>query len=309
MMQTPFDRLLGEVARQAQQEPLAAFGRLQECYNKSLTDQDVRNLGGFAANIGGTVLGRWDDAITFIQSLFDHPALEAEGETARSLWRALACLQHCAGHPEAVAEAVEKGVQTDAERVRVSVLTAQMLSARARSAEAIPLLQEVADNMDQVPEGDEVRIQAAQVAIAVSNMAEQQLAMARELILASSSVGVAALTTSPRWQERHRSLYQRGHAFVLAGKPREALDVVASLMAVEEEAGDNVGDLERFFTASLACRAQVLRGQMRVAAAAHEACTDYAGRIVEPQLKQMVDPVLAGLTKVLQNYGVLATES
>jgi hypothetical protein len=48
---------------------------------------------------------------------------------------------------------------------------------------------------------------------------------------------------------------------------------------------------------------------MRVAAAAHEACTDYAGRIVEPQLKQMVDPVLAGLTKVLQNYGVLATES
>ena len=135
------DRLLAEVSEQAQKEPLAAFGRLQECYNKSLTDMDVRHLGAFTANLGGSGLGRFDDAITFIETLLDHPALEEGGDTEHSLWRAIACLQRCAKREVPAAEAMAKGARNANETARVEALSAQMLAARGRAPEAMPMLE------------------------------------------------------------------------------------------------------------------------------------------------------------------------
>jgi hypothetical protein len=57
--------------------------------------------------------------------------------------------------------------------------------------------------------------------------------------------------------------------------------------------------LERFFTAALACRAQHLRGQDRVAQGALEACRDFAKRIEAADQQAAVQPLLKDLETAL----------
>ena len=79
------------------------------------------------------------------------------------------------------------------------------------------------------------------------------------------------------WQVRHRAHYHRGRAHLLSGDPTRTLAVVQQLMALED--GNDAGAVERFYTASLACRAQQVRGQRKITAMALEACQDYARRV------------------------------
>jgi tetratricopeptide (TPR) repeat protein len=300
-MQTPFDRLLAEVSQQAQKEPLSAFGRLQECYNKSLTDMDVRHLGAFTANLGGSGLGRFDDAITFIETLLDHPALEQGGDTEHSLWRAIACLQRCAKREVPAAEAMAKGARNANERARVEALSAQMLAARGRAPEAIPMLEAA---LALIPDCDneDNKVQIAQIVYGISAIAEQNLNVFQKLLSAASSVGYATQEDSEKWRNRHKSAYHRGNAHVMCGEPREALNQVQAMMKLEEEHAPDVVALERFFTAILACRAQILRGQFRVATGAYEAATDFARRVEDNQEKKLCDKALNELRPQFERY-------
>ena len=300
-MKTPFDRLLAEVSEQAQKEPLAAFGRLQELYNKSLTDMDVRLLGAFTANLGGSGLGRFDDGITFIETLLDHPALEAEGDTEHSLWRAIACLQRCAKREVPAAEAMAKGARNASERARVESLSAQMLAARGRAPEAMPMLEAA---LELIPECDEEEtlVQIAQIAYGISALAEQNFKASQRLLTAASNVGFATQMSSSKWRNRHKSAYHRGNAHVMCGEPREALNQVQTMMKLEEEHQAEVLDLERFFTAILACRAQILRGQFRVATGAYEAATDFARRVDSEQDKKLCNQALDELRPQFERY-------
>lgn len=302
VMQTPFERLLGEVGTQAQKEPLAAFARLQECYNKSLTDLDVRRLGALAANLGGASLGRFDDAITFVETLLDHPALEAGGDTEHSLWRAIACLQRCAKRDVQAQEAMQKGVRNPSEAARVESLTAQMLAARGRASEAIPMLERAAELAGEIPADDDTQEQMAQIAFAIAGMSEQNLRSTQKLLTAAASLGYATQERSANWRNQHKVSYHRANAHILCGEPREALIHVQAMMALEDEHEDEAGDIERFYTAVLACRAQLLRGQIRVASGAFEAASDFARRIEVAAERKLADRALADLRQQLDRY-------
>ncbi|TVR12744.1 MAG: hypothetical protein EA401_08385 [Planctomycetota bacterium] len=302
VMQTPFERLLGEVAAQAQKEPLAAFARLQECYNKSLTDLDVRRLGALAANLGGASLGRFDDAITFVETLLDHPALEAGGDTEHSLWRAIACLQRCAKRDVQANEAMEKGVRNASEAARVESLTAQMLAARGRPGEAIPMLERGCELAGELAPDDDTQEQMAQIAFAIAAMAEHNLRTAQKLLTAATSLAYATQQQSPNWRNQHKVAYHRANAHILCGEPREALIHVQAMMSLEDEHEDDVGDIERFYTAVLACRAQLLRGQIRVASGAFEAASDFARRIEVDNERKLAERALKDLRAHLDRY-------
>ena len=97
---------------------------------------------------------------------------------------------------------------------------------------------------------------------------------AKDLLLASARTLVAAAGTD--WHRQHRAHYHLGRAHLQAGDPSSTLAQVSELMTIEDAHG--AGPVERFFTAALACRAQIVRGQKKVAAAAFEACQDYAKR-------------------------------
>jgi ribosomal protein S9 len=291
---TPFERLIEEVSQQAVKEPLAAFARLQECYGKSLTDRDVQLLCALAGNLGGA-LGRWDDTITFLSTLLDHPALEAGGATSRSIWRATAVMQRCIGRNEAAEQAITNGVQEPSDRARIELMTANTLVARSRAGEATPFLVACARQLAAVASGDEIHQQAAAVAVQIARVAELQLHQARQLLVAASETVAAASAGAADWRARHRALYQQSHAWILAGDPRKALEAVELLMDLEDR--NDAGPAERFFTASLACRAQRLRGQQRVAQGALEACGDYASRVESGPLAQQIQAVLAELRK------------
>lgn len=301
VMQTPFERLLADVANQAQNEPLAAFGRLQECYNKSLTDLDVRRLGALAANLGGAGLGRWDDAITFVETLLDHPALEADGDTEHSLWRAIACLQRCAKRETQASEALAKGARNASERARVEALSAQMLAARGRAPEAIPMLEAALCLIPDIAGNDDTLTQVAQISMGIASLGEQGVTASQRLLGAAAALGYATLSTSANWRNRHKGAYHRGNAHILCGEPREALAQVQAMMALEDD-NEDAGPIERFFTALLACRAQILRGQIRVASGAFEAASDFARRVEAADEKRITERALSDLRDTLGRY-------
>lgn len=297
VMKSPFERILDEVAEQATREPLAAFGRLQELYNKSLTDQDVQNLCTLAANLGGAGLGRWDDAITYLQTLLDHPALDQGGATEGSIWRAMAVMHRCAGRKEDAERCAQSGVRTDDDRCRLEVMTAQTLAARGRTPEAIPHLDQAGSLVGTVTEA-ELKAQCAGIALAIARAAEQQTLLAREVLLATNRLIAAVDADQEAVEPRHQARYQQAHAAILAGDPRTALDLVQELMELEAE--HDVPPERRFFTITLAVRAQLLRGQVKTARQAFGAAADLAGEVGEGHpLRKQVENLLTSLGQEL----------
>lgn len=297
VMPTPFDRLLQDVGQLAARDPAAAFARLDELYGKSLLAADVLRLGALAVHLGAAGLGRFADAEAFQRKLLGHPAVAADPATRRSLQRGLAVVLRCAGRADEADRLTDEAATTDEERCRLAVLTAQTLAARGRLADALPHLQASGPLLRALPPGEEIVGQAAQIAANLSRVAEGQLRQAQDLIRAATEVMAAASTHAP-WQVRHRALYHRGRAHLLCGDPTAALAVVQELMALED--GHDAGTVERFFTASLACRAQHVRGQRKITAMALEACQDYARRVGDDPA---VQKALGELEKVLQTPG------
>lgn len=295
VMPTPFERLLAEISEQSQRDPAMAFARMEGIFGKSLTDADVRRLGSLAAQIGGMALGRWEETIVLLRRCLEHPALEPKGDTERSLLRAVGVLAICAGKAEEATTAFQKGITSDADRCRASGLTAQILAGRGRIVEAFDHLKKARDLCTPLPPSDEVVGQTGFIALNLLGLAEQRLKRDQELALLAADTLAASLGRGD-WRNRHQSLYQRSRAFVLAGKPGPALALVQHMMRLEKE--HQAGPDERFFSALAAARAQVLRGQLKIATAARKACDNFLGK-ASPPLKQQAPELLAGLDQAL----------
>ncbi len=273
---TPFDRLIQEVSQQAARDPQAAFARLDEVYGKSLTADDVVRLGALAVHLGAAGLGRWQDTALFQHRLLEHPAVASDESSRRSLFRGLAVVLRCAGDSAAADRAVAMGATTPSERCRLAVMSAQTLAARGRFADCLPYLRETAELLQTLPPSDEIVAQSAAIAGNLARLAEGQLRLGQDLVGAATGTLVAASLVQGEWRRHHRALYQRGRAFLLAADPGRCLTVVQRMMTIEDER--DAGPSERFHTASLACRAQAIRGQFKIANGALEAARDFAGR-------------------------------
>jgi hypothetical protein len=286
VLPTPFERLLQDTVQLANRDPKAAFARLEELYGKSLTEQDVLQLGSFAVHLGATGLGRFDETAAFQERLLKHPALVPGSTSTRSLWRGLAVVQRCAGRAQAADEAEKLGVADDADRCRLAIMTAQTLAVRGRAHEAVSQLRQAGLLSRGLDPKDEVVVQVATVAGNLLRIAEPQVRLAQELLLAAAAASSAALSHATDWRVTHRAWFQHGLAYLLAAKPTQALGCVQSMMELEDR--HDGGPVERFATANLACRAQAIRGQFKIAAGALEACQDFARRVEQPeQIKQV----------------------
>lgn len=280
---TPFQRLLQEAGRRAAKDPQGAYAQLDELYGKTLTAEDVLQLGAFAVHLGVAVLGRFAETEAFQRRLLAHPATAPDPLVRRSLLRGLAVLLRVAGRSEDAAAAAAEGATDDAERCRLSVLTGQTLAARGRAREAAQLLREADPLLAALSGEEEIVKQAAPIGANLALAAEGRLREAQELLRAATATMVAA-TTKQAWRLRHRALFQQGRGELLCGDPGAALAAVNAMMALED--AHDAGPVERFFTAMLACRAQLVRGQRKIAAAAFEACRDFAARAEGDKLVQ-----------------------
>ncbi len=290
---TPFQRLLQDSVQLANRDPNAAFAKLDELYGKTLTEEDVLSLGSFAVHLGATGLGRWNETADFQQRLLSHPALSAESAVVRSLWRGLAVVQRCAGKHEEADVAEKNGVTSDSDRCRLAVMIAQTLAVRGRANDAITHLRKAALLARDLDPKDEVVVQVATVAGNLQRLAEPQVKLAQELLLAAAAASSAALTHAGDWRIAHRAWFQHGQAYLLAAKPTQALRCVQSMMELEDR--HEAGAMERFATANLACRAQAIRGQLKIAAGALEACQDFAKRVDHPEQAKQVQNSLKDL--------------
>jgi tetratricopeptide (TPR) repeat protein len=296
---TPFQRLLQESVQLANRDANAAFAKLDELFGKSLTEEDILSLGSFSVHLGGTGLGRFADTAAFQARLLSHPALIPDSAVARSLWRGLAVVQRCAGKHAEADEAEQRGVTSDSDRCRLAVMTAQTLAVRGRANDSIGHLRKAALLARDLDPKDEVVVQVATVAGNLLRLAEPQVKMAQELLLAAAAASSAALTHAGDWRIAHKAWFQHGQAYLLAAKPTQALRCVQAMMDLEDR--HEAGPFERFATASLACRAQAIRGQFKIAGGALEACQDFAKRIDHPEQAKQVQPALKDLEAFVSN--------
>ncbi|HEX3131973.1 MAG TPA: hypothetical protein VHX44_00150 [Planctomycetota bacterium] len=296
---TLFQRLLQDSVQLANRDPNAAFVKLEELFGKSMTEEDVLSLGSFAVHLGATGLGRWSDTAAFQARLLSHPALKADSAIARSLWRGLALIQRCAGKHAEADEAEQNGVASDSDRCRLAVMIAQTLAVRGRANESVAHLRKAALLARDLDPKDEVVVQVATVAGNLLRLAEPQVKLAQELLLAAAAASSAALTHAGDWRVAHKAWFQHGQAYLLAAKPTQALRCVQAMMDLEDR--HEAGAMERFATASLACRAQAIRGQFKIANGALEACQDFAKRIDQPEQSQQVQNALKDLEAFVVN--------
>jgi hypothetical protein len=133
---------------------------------------------------------------------------------------------------------------------------------------------------------DEVIMQVATVAGNLMRIAEPQVKLAQQLLVSSAFAHSTALSRIGDWRLTHRAWFQQGLAYCLAAKPTQALRCVQLMMEFEDN--HNAGPAERYMTAALACRAQAVRGQFKIAAGAMEACQDFAKRVEEPEAAKQV---------------------
>ena len=293
VLPTPFERQLQDTVQLANRDPQSAFARLDELYGKSMTEQDVHALAAFSVHLGATGLGRFPETVAFQRRLLAHPALTKDGAVARSLWRGLAVTLHGAGLSAEAEAAAKNGVTNPSEACRLSSMIAQTLAVRGRANDAVTHLRQASLLCRDLDPKDEVIQQIATVASNLLRLAEPQLRMSQELMLAAAAAIDAAASHQTDWRTNHRAWFQHGQAYLLAAKPTQALRCVQLMMELEDR--NEAGPLERFYTASLACRAQTIRGQTKIARGALEACQDFAKRIETPEVAKSVQGALTDL--------------
>jgi hypothetical protein len=281
VLPTPFERLLQECMQLSQHDPQGAFARLDELYGKSLSEPELLQLSTFSVHLGAGGLGRFAETAALQRRMLGHPAVQAGSTTARSLWRALAVVCTLDDKHEQATDAASRGVTSRSEECKLLIGCAQMLMVRGRVGDAVMRLRQTTLLCRDLEPNDEVLVQVATVTGHLLRQTEPQARLAHELLLAAASAHSAALIRHPDWHFHHRAWFQHGHAYLLATKPSQALSCVQAMMELEDL--HDAGPFERFHTASLACRAQAIRGQLKIAGGALEACQDFAKRIQEPE--------------------------
>lgn len=271
---TPFQRLLQEVGKDARTDPVAAFARLEEIWGKTTTDQELVQYGAFATNLGVAALGRMPDTERLLRRCLEHPAVAADGPSRRSLRRALGVTLLCMDRREESDRERRAGIASPADECRFASAAAQLLLARNRAGDAVTYLARAAALCAEVPPTEDVLSQVAGIASNVLRLAEPQCLLSHELLTTAAEAAAAATARADDWRVRHRALFHRGKAWLVAGNPTRALASVQEMMRLE--GANEAGPVERFYSANLACRAQAVRGQPKVAAAAMGACQRFA---------------------------------
>ena len=295
---TPFTRLLKEIAELANRDASAAFARLEEAYGKSCTPADVLQLGTFAAHLGGSTLGRFEDTAALLEQLVEHPATVLDANVARSLWRALAVMFRCSGRKADADHAAQQGCAAPGDECRLALMTGNTLALRGRAAEALPYLDEATKAVSQLTASDDAVAMCATVTGQILQLAEQQAQLSHALLLSAGAAHQAAWNLHPDWRGRHRAWFQTGQTRLVAGEPGGALAAVQAMMDLED--AHSASPLERFFTAALAARAQTMRGQDRLARGALEACQDFAKRIEPETQREAISPLLMDLERLVK---------
>jgi hypothetical protein len=271
---TPFQRLLQDVSKEARADAVSAFAKLDDLFGKTTTEADLLQYGAFATNLGVAALGRHEETERLLRRCLDHPALTADAPARRSLHRALAVTLICGDKRAEAEQAMRAGVSTPAEECRFAGAAAQTLLARNRLADAVPYLRRATVLCAQVSPEDDVLLQTAGIAANLLRVAEPQCLLAHDLLTAAADAAVAASARAEDWRARHKALFHQGKAWLLAGVPARALAAVQTMMKLEK--AHEAGPMERFYSANLACRAQAVRGQFKVAAGAYGACSRFA---------------------------------
>jgi hypothetical protein len=267
---SPFQRLLQDLSKDARIDPSAAFARLDEIYGKTSTETDLLHFIVYTTNLGVGALGRYDDCETLLRRCFEHPALAKESAVRRSLHRALAVLLICAERRKDAEAEARHGIIGPADECRFSGAAAQTLLARNRPSEAVPFLKRAAALCAVVPADDDVLVQTAGIASNLLRIAEPQCLLTQHLLTTAGDALAAATMRNPDWLTHHRALFNQGKAWLLAVNPMRALAIVGEMMQLERR--NQAGPEQRFYSANLACRAQAVRGQFKVATSAMEAC-------------------------------------
>lgn len=271
---TPFQRLLQDLLREARTDPGAVFGRLDAVFGKTTSEAEVQALSSFATNLGVGTLGRVDETAALLTRFLAHPQL-AEGSAARrSVNRALAVTLLVADRRAEAEAAIREGVTSVSEQCRFAGACAQTFLARGRPLDALPHLRKATALTRELEKGDDVIAQTATVALNLLRAAEPQCQLAHELVVAAAQAMVATAERAGEWTAHHQALFQLGKAHLLAGQPARALAAVQQMLQLER--AHQAPAVPRFYSASIACRAQAMRGQVQIARAALAACQDFA---------------------------------
>ena len=299
VMPSPFDRLLQKLTEQTQSDPNGAFAEISTLFDKSASEDEVVKSCAFASNFGGAALGRLEETVEFLKKLLEHPAINfAESEGRRSVHRALAVMYICMGDEEHAKQHQEHGITNASEQCRFATMAANTLVARTQLPKSIPFLKMAAAASQEISPNDEVLGQVASVGLNISRLAEKQLTMAKDLLLHSTNACKEAWLRDDDWQVQHKALYLYAKALIKSGLPTKGLDVVQRMMKLERK--NKAGPLEQFFSASVACRGQCMRGQVKIASQALGACEQLIDKIDDEhqeQAKKVYDEIAAVLNK------------
>jgi hypothetical protein len=303
---SPFQRLLQQTSEVANQDPRAAFAELDSLFGKSSSADEVQQLCAFAANLGGAVLGNFEETQELLDRMLAHPGLEDPDASGvrRSILRAKAVLFDVAGESEQAEALREQGVTNASEQCRLSIMTAQTFAARQLPQKAVAHLKKCAALCQELAADDPIVGQVTTIAVNLVRVAEQQTNRAHDLLLAASSAAMESLQRAEGWQNQHMAYFQRARAQLHVGNPTAALVAVQRMMALEQE-----HEADSFFcfqSAQLACRAQLIRGQVKVAKGALQACRDLAAGVQNPDWKRQCGPALKELE---QSYATMTERS
>jgi len=279
---TTFANRLQLIARRGDTDALTSWDEINALPPLATTATDVLQLGSLAAQVGGTVLGRFADAADFVAALRTHAAVHNADEVLRSLWRAEGVMRRCAGSDDQPYRT--SGIASSADACRYAGVLAQTLAMRGRLTEALPHMREATTLCATLQIGDAVVAQTTVIAANIGRLALDHAHRAHDLALAAAEASLVSDGRQTDWRRQHLAQFAKVRALLIAGRPGEALRTLHRLMDLEDAQG--AGAFERFHTAALACRAYHARGDSAQAARTLEACRDFAKRATANDLRE-----------------------
>ena len=279
---TTFANRLQLIARRGESDAVTSWNELNGLPSLAVTATDVLQLGSLAAQVGGTVLGRFAEAADFMATLRTHAVVLDVEEVQRSLWRAEGVMRRCAGSDDQTYRTA--GIASPADACRYAGVLAQTLAMRGRFAEALPHVREATTLCATLPTGDPVVAQTTVIAANIGRLALEHAHRAHDLALAAAEASLVSDGRQTDWRRQHLAQFAKVRALLIAGRPGEALRNLHGLMDLEDAQG--AGAYERFHTAALACRAYHARGDTAQAARTLEACRDFAKRATANDLRE-----------------------
>lgn len=277
-----FANRLQLIARRGDTDAMTSWEELNALPTEATTALDVLQLGSLAAQIGGTVLGRFTEAADFVAALRTHAAVQQADEVQRSLWRAEGVMRRCAGSDDQAFRTA--GIASPADACRYAGVLAQTLAMRGRLTEALPYVREATTLCATLPTGDAVVAQTTVIAANIGRLALDHAHRAHDLALAAAEASLVSDGRQSDWRRQHLAHFAKVRALLIAGRPGEALRTLHGLMDLED--AQSAGPFERFHTAALACRAYHARGDAAQAARTLEACRDFAKRATANDLRE-----------------------